>query len=109
MPIGKWKNFDFYFGTKKGHTYPLVKISLKKDIHSVNSVFYAAMSHLAALYGLMCSRGVMISKGLLSQSMANIMSHILCDTAPIAVSRLYHMALDITGSKLNIKLIPFPC
>ena len=55
-------------------------------LDSGNSVFYAASSHLAALYCFMCSCGVMISKGLLSLSMANIMLHTLCETAPIATS-----------------------
>ena len=83
----KFKKYRLYFRTKKGRTYPLVKIScFKKDIDSGNSVFYAASSHLAALYCFMCSCGVMISKGLLSLSMANIMLHTLCETAPIATS-----------------------
>ena len=83
----KFKKYWLYFRTKKGRTYPLVKIScFKKDIDSGNSVFYAASSHLAALYCFMCSCGVMISKGLLSLSMANIMLHTLCETAPIATS-----------------------
>ena len=46
------------------------------------AVFYAAMSHLAALYCLICSYGAMISKGLLSLSIANIMLHTLCEIAP---------------------------
>lgn len=83
----KFKKYRLYFRTKKGRTYPLVKIScFKKDIDLGNSVFYAASSHLAALYCFMCSCGVMISKGLLSLSMANIMLHTLCETAPIATS-----------------------
>ena len=83
----KFKKYRLYFRTKKGRTYPLVKIScFNKDIDSGNSVFYAASSHLAALYCFMCSCGVMISKGLLSLSMANIMLHTLCETAPIATS-----------------------
>ena len=83
----KFKKYRLYFRTKKGRTYPLVKIScFKKDIDSGNSVFYAASSHLAALYCFMCSCGVTISKGLLSLSMANIMLHTLCETAPIATS-----------------------
>ena len=76
-----------FFLPKKGCTYPLVKIScFNKDIDSGNSVFYAASSHLAALYCFMCSCGVMISKGLLSLSIANIMLQTLCETAPIATS-----------------------
>ena len=42
--------------------------------------------HLAALYCLMCSCGVIISNGLLSLSIVNTMLHILCETAPIATS-----------------------
>ena len=65
----------------------MVKIScLKKDIDSENSAFYAAILHLAALYCLLCSCGVMILKGLLSLSIANIMLHTLCETAPMATS-----------------------
>ena len=83
----KMKKILCFFLPKKGCTYPLVKIScFNKDIDSGNSVFYAASSHLAALYCFMCSCGVMISKGLLSLSMANIMLHTLCETAPIATS-----------------------
>ncbi|MCI5496475.1 MAG: hypothetical protein MR407_09120, partial [Roseburia sp.] len=38
----KFKKYRLYFRTKKGRTYPLVKIScFKKDIDSGNSVFYA--------------------------------------------------------------------
>ena len=72
---------------KKGRTYPLVKISFFKRYGFVKSaLFYAAMLHLAALYCLICSCGGMISKGLLSRSIANIMLHTLCETAPIATS-----------------------
>ena len=73
----KLKKVLIYFGTKKGRTYPLVKISFLKDIDSRNTVFYAATSHLAELYCLMCSCGVIISNGLLSLSIANIMLHTL--------------------------------
>ncbi|MCI5595448.1 MAG: hypothetical protein MR380_01795 [Lachnospiraceae bacterium] len=38
--------------------------------------------HFAALYCLICSCGVIISKGLLSLSIANKMLHTLCATAP---------------------------
>ena len=48
-----------------------------KDIDSRNTVFYAATSHLAELYCLMCACGVIISNGLLSLSIANIMLHTL--------------------------------
>ena len=44
------------------------------------------MSHLAALYCLLCSYGGMILKGLLSLSIANRMLHTLCETAPMATS-----------------------
>lgn len=49
-------------------------------------VFYKAMPYLAALYCLICSMGVIISNGLLSLSIANIILHILCDTVSIATS-----------------------
>lgn len=58
-------------------------------------IFYATMSHLAALYCLICSCGLMISKGLLSLKIANMMLHTLCETAPIATS----LGFDLHFSK----------
>ena len=77
----------FYFLTKKGRTFPLVKISFFERYWFIGFiVFYAAMSHLAELYCLICSWGAMILNGLLSLSIANIILHTLCETAPIATS-----------------------
>ena len=74
----KMKKILCFFLPKKGCTCPLVKISFFKRYCFIKvTVFYAAMSHLAALYCLLCSCGVMISKGLLSLSIANIMLHTL--------------------------------
>ena len=81
------KKVEIYCWSKKGCTYPLVKTSFKKrDCCFKEIVFYAALSHLAALYCLIWSSGLMVSKGLLSLRIANIMLHTLCETAPIATS-----------------------
>ena len=73
---------------KEGQTFSLVKSSFfKKDIESLDLQYcYAAMSHFAVLYCSICSCGVMIIKDLLSLSIANMMLHTLCETAPIATS-----------------------
>lgn len=47
---------------------------------------YLTEEELAALYCLICSDGRIISKGLLSRSIANIMLQILWKTVPIATS-----------------------
>ena len=72
---------------KKGQTFHLVKISFFERYWFFGfTVFYATMSHLAVLYCLICSWGAMILNGLLSLSIANIMLHTLCETAPIVTS-----------------------
>ena len=66
------------FLLKKGALIPWCKYHFFKRYCFVGfTVFYAAMSYLAALYCWICSCGVMISKGLLSLSIANIMLHTL--------------------------------
>ncbi len=47
---------------------------------------YLTEEELALLYCLICSDGLIISKGLLSRSIANIMLQILWETVPIATS-----------------------
>ena len=74
MSIENEKNIFF----KKGQTFPLVKYRSFERYGVVGfTLFYAAMSHLAALYCWICSCGVMISNGLLSLRIANIMLHAL--------------------------------
>jgi len=75
------------FLLKKGRLSPWWNYHFSKRYWFVGfTVFYAAMSHLAALYCLLCSYGGMILKGLLSLSIANRMLHTLCETAPMATS-----------------------
>ena len=75
-----------FFVLKKGALIPWKNI-IFNYIDSLDLwIFYAAISHLVALNCLLCSCGVMISKDVLTLSIANIMLRTLCETVPIATS-----------------------